>query len=210
MWMTFAMSADKIVRRLWKFLSLALIVSHLLFVSSLHAADQPANASDPINPGSFVGEAAEAVVGRVFGVEGDASDIKYHAFELNHHSPGSSLVRSLVIPGWGQHFNRQKAKGSVFFLTTLGSLYASAHLYNQSVSSYHEYQAGGVKDSSRYEDYKDQRTQSLLYGGVAAILWVVGMVDAHRNAYNPLYSKEPSVDLAFIDEEARITLKKNF
>ena len=178
---------------------------------SLVRAEPPANAMTeaPVTQ-SYVGEAAEAVVGRVFGVEGDASDIKYHVFELTHHSPVNAAARSLFVPGWGQHFNNQTAKGSILFITTVGALLGSIKLYDKSNDTHHEYESQGLKSSGLYDDYENERISALALGGVAAVLWTVGVMDAYKNAYSPLYSKNPSVDVAFGDDGARVVVRKNF
>ncbi|MCG3206217.1 MAG: hypothetical protein KCHDKBKB_02950 [Elusimicrobia bacterium] len=186
-------------------LSLSLFLS-----SSVVVAEQPLNAVDIEPHENFVGEATQAVVGRVFGVEGEASDIKYHVFELTHHSPTSAAVRSLFIPGWGQHFNQQPAKGSIFFVTTVGALLGSMHLYNKADESYQAYTSQGVQNSSLYDDYEKERLGALLLGGTAGILWVVGIFDAYRQAYSPLYSKDSSVDVALKKDGAQLIFKKSF
>lgn len=189
----------------------------LLFLSGLFVpplrAEGPANVESDVSapmPGSYVGQAAEAVVGRVFGVEGDASDIKYHVFELTNHSPASAATRSFFIPGWGQAFNNQRAKGTVFFFATVGALVGTVHMYNKAEHTYDDYKSVGARDSSLYDDYKSQRTRAIALGGVTALLWTIGVVDAYRHAYNPLYSQNPSVDVAFSDDGALIRLRKNF
>jgi len=186
---------------------LVLVLGHSVSFS----AEGPANLSTEGGARkSYVGEAVEAVVGRVFGVEGDASDIKYHVFELTQHSPLSAATRSLVVPGWGQHFNNQPAKGTIFFITTAGALVGSVRLYNESTHSYDDYKKQGVQDGPLYDDYKNQRVTALALGGVTAVLWLAGVIDAYRNAYSPLYSKNPSIDVAFINDGARLVVKKNF
>lgn len=176
----------------------------------LQAASSPANDYDTDARKPYIEEAAQAVVGRMFGVEGDISNIKYHEWELTAHSPRNAAVRSLFVPGWGQYFNRQRVKGSVLFLTTLGATMASFSLYNKSRHTYEDYKVQGSKDSSAYEDYKDQRTHSFLLGAAVAVLWSATVVDAHKNAYTTLYSKSPSLELVLTDESAGLVVKKNF
>jgi hypothetical protein len=159
---------------------------------------------------SILGQATEATAGRIFGVEGDASQIKYHEIEFTSHTPGSAATRSLLIPGWGQYFNHQKAKGTVFFLATAGTLIASVHLYRKADRSYDEYTAIGDKDGSKYDDYKRDHDRAIIFGSAAAILWVTAIFDAYHNAYKPLYSSAPTMDVAFLKDGAEVRLKKTF
>ncbi len=160
---------------------------------------------------SVVGQAAEAVVGRVFGVEGDASQIKYHVIEFTSHTPSASATRSLLVPGWGQYFNRQKTKGTVLFLTTLGAVVASSHLYSKASHEYDQYREQEDKDGSKYDDYNRDHDRAIIFGGAAALLWIASILDAYHNAYKPLYSQAPSVDVALFEEGgAQVRLKKAF
>ncbi len=174
------------------------------------AADSSASAAASSERGNYIGEAAEATVGRVFGVEGDAAEINYHVFELTSHSPANAAIRSGIIPGWGQYFNNERVKGSVLFLATLGAVVASVHLHNSAEKSYDDYQALGQKDSSLYDDYERAYTGSIVLGSAAAVLWLVGIWDAHHNAYHPLYSKNVTVDVAYADNTSQIRVKKSF
>jgi hypothetical protein len=195
----------------------------LVALATLFGTIAPVRAQDP-TPGaivasstdgasstpSVVGQAAEAVVGRVFGVEGDASNIEYHVIEFTSHTPGAAATRSLLIPGWGQFFNRQKPKGAVFFLTTVGAIVASARLYDKANHSYDQYRALGDRDGSKYDDYRRDHNRAIIFGGAAAVIWIVSIFDAYHNAYKPLYSQASSVDVAFADGGAQLRLKKTF
>jgi len=160
---------------------------------------------------SLVSEAAGATVGRVFGVEGDAGEIQYHEIEFTRHSPVASATRSLLVPGWGQYFNRQRTKGTIFFVTTVGAAFASAQVYSKARDSYDSYKATGVRDDSHYDDYRRGRKNALILGGTAVLIWAVSIVDAYRNAYKPLYSQVPTVDVALLPEGgAELRLQKGF
>jgi hypothetical protein len=164
----------------------------------------------PSQPPSVVGEAAKAVVDRVFGVEGEAADIKYHAVELSNHSPLNAGIRSALLPGWGQWFNRQPVKAAAFFtVITLGA-YGALHSYHRSNRDYDEYEAIGNRNDTSYDDYTRHRTQALILGGTAAFLYVYSIFDAYRNAYNPLWSQEPSVQLALNAGGATVEWRRRF
>jgi hypothetical protein len=160
---------------------------------------------------SFIGEATKAIGERVFGVQGDASNIEYHVVDLNNRSPENAALRSLFIPGWGQRFNRQRAKGTLFFLTTIGSIVGAVQLYNKSQDTYDEYKVRGERSSSLYDDYEEQQSQALILGGFALVLWGFSVIDAYRNAYRPLYSQNKlQLSMAWTPEETQLKVKKRF
>lgn len=171
-------------------------------------------ADDYTNPAGhpgMVGEAAKAVVGRVFGVEGDPADIQYHVIELNHHSPLSSTLRSAVLPGWGQSFNRQNTKGVLVFFGFIATAGAAVYTYRRSNNAYDDYRSKGLKNDASYDDYKNYRTQALIMGSAAGLIWAFSIFDAYHNAYRPLYSaKDTSVELAAVPGEASVVVKHAF
>jgi hypothetical protein len=159
---------------------------------------------------SIIGEAAKAAVGRVFGVKGEGGNIDYHVVELNNHSPANASVRSLLVPGWGQAFNGQRIKGVVAFLSVGAAAGGSLALFNKANQSYDHYNDLGVKDDPSYNDYKRERTQSLLLGTAAILLWVYSVVDAYHNAYNPVLTRDNSMDVAFDSKGEHLIWRRKF
>jgi hypothetical protein len=159
---------------------------------------------------SVVKEAGRAVTDRVFGVQGMAGEIDYHVVELTHHSPTSSAIRSAFVPGWGQGYNRQRVKGAILFATFAALTYGAVDQYNASKDSYDAYQARGLQNDVLYDDYESEKTRSLILGTAAVGLWVFAIVDAYRNAYNPLWSKADGVQLVVSAEGGNVVWKKSF
>jgi hypothetical protein len=202
-----------------KFLrSIRILLAASLLTPALWADDAPeADDYAPyLNPPSRgaalpgeVGEAGEAIFGRVFGVQGSGAEIKYHVFELGNRTPGNAAMRSALVPGWGQAFNQQDVKGALLFATTVGALVGSVVRYNTARHSYDDYKERGQKDGSLYNDYQDQRTQSFILGGVALFLYSYGVIDAYKNAYSSLYTKS-SVEVAMGPSDTEIVWKRRF
>lgn len=159
---------------------------------------------------SAVGEAAKAVVDRVFGVKGEAGNIDYHVVEFSKVSPMNSAVRSALIPGWGQHFNRQPVKGSVLFLSFAATTFGAFYLNSKSNHSYDDYKARGSRNDSLFDDYEDEKSQATILGIGAGLIWAFSIFDAHRNAYNSLYSRNVHVDLAYAPNETSVRVSKKF
>lgn len=156
------------------------------------------------------GEAAKAVVDRVFGVKGEAADIRYHELELSNHSPVNAGIRSTLLPGWGQWFNRQPVKAAALFLVIGAGAVGAVRTYHQSNSDYDTYKAIGSRNDSSYDDYSRHRTQALILGGATVTLWAYAVWDAYRNAYNPLWGQDPSVQLALRDDGASVQWRRRF
>ncbi len=164
---------------------------------------------------SPVKESADAIFGRILGVQDDKLDIDYYVFELTNHTPGNALFRSALIPGWGQAFNGESTKGAVIFSVFAAATAGSIFLYDSAKDKYDDYKDVGEKDSSKYDDYENLRTQSYLLGGVAVGLWIFGMADAYRHAYSPLWSKNSGFEFAYLPTrgdplQAEISWKKRF
>lgn len=155
-------------------------------------------------------EAGQAIFGRIFGVQGSGAEIEHHVFDLSNRTPTHAAVRSALVPGWGQVFNRDRIKGILFFVTTTASAVGSVLLYNDSRDSYDDYKAQGLKDSSLYDDYEDKRTQAMVLGVAAVVFYTVGIVDAYKKAYQPLYSTKSSVNLALSPTESQIIWERRF
>ncbi|MBV9079981.1 MAG: hypothetical protein JO102_02555 [Elusimicrobia bacterium] len=169
------------------------------------------NGADFIAPtGGPASEAAKAVEDRVFGVQGGAADVKYHAIELSNHSPVNAGIRSLILPGWGQWFNREPVKASALFMVTAAAGYGSYRAYNSSRNSWDTYHEHGFRADSAYDDYTRERNQALLLGGATIVLWLYSSWDAYNNAYNPLWSKAPSVEVALNPGGADVQWRKRF
>ncbi len=180
-----------------------------LLAGPLRAEDYGGGGFEPSQT-SVIGEAAKAVMDRVFGVKGEAADIKYHAIELSNHSPLNAGIRSAIVPGWGQWFNRQPVKATSLFIVVVGGVYGAVRLSHAANSSYDEYQSDGVRNGSKFDDYQRQKTQSEVLGGAAFLLWGYTIWDAYHNAYNPLWSQARSVDVALLPDGAEVEWRKRF
>lgn len=177
--------------------------------SDVYAGDPP-YATHPGGSISFVGEAAGSVVGRVFGIRGQGGDIRYHVIDLSGRSSASAAVRSALVPGWGQVFNRQSTKGALLFFTVAGAAAGSYLLHREAKDTYDEYKAIGDPDDSRYDDYKRQRTQSIVLGSAAAAIYLFSIVDAYLNPYAPYLSQSRGVRLSLGPGEGRFSFEKKF
>ena len=98
--------------------------------------------------------------------------------------PRSALLRSALLPGWGQFYNKRPLKGLFFGAAALGLL-SSAIAENRSL--------GQAQTPSEHELRADRRnTRFLFLGLVATFAGLDAYVDAHLDDF----TIEPDIDLS--------------
>jgi len=188
---------DKIIKR---FLILALLIPSISWGQGPAYTTQSGAAPE----GSVVGEAATATFHRVFGQDGKVGEIDYYVFDVYNHSPGNSALRSALIPGWGQTFNGHNVKGAVLFGAFVGSLLGAVSLNNSANDSFRDYEETGLKDGDKFDSYESKKTQSNILFAAAGLMYVFGIVDAYKNAYKPLWSKNDGFEVVFNQEDENL------
>ncbi len=91
----------------------------------------------------------------------------------------TSLIKSAIMPGWGQFDNGFSTKGSIFLGTELLLAGASLYFYDRSVYYYNKYlDATQVEDiESYYNQAVSPRQYSMIFLGLGAIVWVYNIFD---------------------------------
>ena len=106
--------------------------------------------------------------------------------------------RSLIIPGWGQFYKKQYAKGAVFLGAELASV-ASA-MYFQNRYSYNIKQSLETPILDLQIEYTNRAHKQGLYRnisiGACAAVWVLNVLDATLLDGRPRYT-ESNFDIAF-------------
>ncbi len=96
-------------------------------------------------------------------------------------SRAGAVFRSIVLPGWGQHYNREPQKAAAFAggAALLGASALAFHLLgNRDLSRYEENTPDAVPYAERAEADFRRRNLSL---GLLAGVWVVNVIDAYLN-----------------------------
>ncbi|MCL2388807.1 MAG: DUF5683 domain-containing protein [Elusimicrobia bacterium] len=114
------------------------------------------------------------------------SNGKAHAFlvraDLDEHTPTNAAIRSALIPGWGQYFNEQRAKGNVvfgvFLLTAIGAFYFNS----QAQRSFRQYERLGIAGGPLFNDYRRHRSTSQAFTFVAIASYIYAVADAYFTA----------------------------
>ncbi|MCK4806130.1 MAG: hypothetical protein KAT09_00715 [Candidatus Aegiribacteria sp.] len=99
-------------------------------------------------------------------------------------NPSAALLRSAVLPGWGQFYNDEPLKGVVFGTASLGllSLLISEHIASE--------EARNNNDDPAYQVHSQRRLDLIWYTSAA---WLFGMLDAYVDAYLYSFSTENEV-----------------
>ena len=116
----------------------------------------------------------------------DASMSAIAANAVVLRSKGDAAFRSLLVPGLGQFYNHQPAKGWIFLGTEvalIGGAVAAQVLGTQAYDDYLAYGGGGSSPTSEAQSKYDKaaslyRTRNWLIGG-AVVVWAVNVVDAY-------------------------------
>ncbi|NOQ21720.1 MAG: hypothetical protein GQ565_03580 [Candidatus Aegiribacteria sp.] len=99
-------------------------------------------------------------------------------------NPGAALLRSAVLPGWGQFYNDEPLKGILFGTLELGllSLLIAEHIASE--------EARNNNDEPAYRVHRQRRLDLIWYTSAA---WLFGMLDAYVDAYLFSFSTENEV-----------------
>lgn len=99
-------------------------------------------------------------------------------------SPRSVMLRSLVVPGWGQYYNRQYFKAALVFSAEVGLI---------ATSIYWSQKAKGTNDADLILFYENNRNTAnwFLLGTV-----LLSMLDAYVDASLADFDESPDLSLA--------------
>ena len=91
----------------------------------------------------------------------------------------SAAARSLVAPGWGQFYNRQRTKGGTLFVLAVGGAAGALVMAKRSRGSYEEYKFQGDPSGGAYNRYSRQRNLAFVSGGASLVFWALSVWDAY-------------------------------
>ncbi len=109
-------------------------------------------------------------------------------YELEAQPLNANIVKSSLIPGWGQFSTKANTKGTVILGTELVLIGTSLYFMDRSMGYYRLYQkATQVEDIEEY--YKDAQVPyqySFILMGFAGIVWIYNVFDVIQStqAYN--------------------------
>jgi hypothetical protein len=98
-----------------------------------------------------------------------------------HRNPTGALLRSAVLPGWGQFYNDEPVKGLAFGAAELGLL---GWLILENGAAEDARLSG---DDLSYQTHRQRRLDLIWYTSAA---WLLGMLDAYVDAHLYSFSSE--------------------
>ncbi len=116
-------------------------------------------------------------------LDNDSSEVSNIAV-IVRRNPSAALLRSAVLPGWGQFYNDEPLKGVVFGTLELGLL---SWLIAEHIASE---EARNNNDDPAYQLHRQRRLDLIWYTSAA---WLFGMLDAYVDAYLYSFSTENEV-----------------
>lgn len=112
-------------------------------------------------------------------VTADSGIVALEDSEIEYRSPTGALLRSAVLPGWGQFYNEQPIKGILYGIVEIGLL---VWLISENAAMDDAKEAGDIQ---AYDLHYETRLDLIWYTSGA---WLIGMLDAYVDAY--LFSVE--------------------
>ncbi|MFC1500928.1 hypothetical protein ACFL58_00565 [Elusimicrobiota bacterium] len=94
----------------------------------------------------------------------------------------NTVVRAVLLPGWGQFFNNQDTKGYIIAGGSLFFLVSSMYYGFEADKAYEKYEkAGLINDTSNdlYSDYESKNNLTQISTYTIALLWIYGIVDSY-------------------------------
>jgi len=99
-----------------------------------------------------------------------------------------NMVKSALIPGWGQYSTREYVKGHVFLGAEIVLIGLSAFYYDRAMFNYQKYlDASHILEIENYyskaqADYRN----TIVFGSIAALVWLINIYDVIQSteSYN--------------------------
>ncbi len=100
---------------------------------------------------------------------------------IEYRNPSGALLRSFVMPGWGQFYNNEPGKGLIYGAIELGLLGMIFYENDKSEYAREMYQATGLISWQNSYDFHSSLRRDFVWYTAGA--WLVGMLDAYVDAY---------------------------
>lgn len=91
----------------------------------------------------------------------------------------NALVRSILVPSWGQFFEGNSTKGYVVLCGAALSAAAAFYYSSESDKAYDDYKRVGLMNSDQYSDYTNKSNSFTLATLSLVAFWLYGIIDAY-------------------------------
>ncbi len=102
-----------------------------------------------------------------------------HIYEMDAQSIRSNLIKSAVIPGWGQFSTQSDLRGQIILGTELTLIGTALYFYDNSMTYYRKYEtASQIDEIERYYKKAQRPYQySMIFLGLASVVWAYNLFD---------------------------------
>lgn len=113
---------------------------------------------------------------------------KLQLYEMETVGFTSNLLKSAVLPGWGQFSTKQNTKASIILGAEILSLVSAYHFYNQAQRNYDLYMKADQVDeiNELWDNTSKPYSYSLMMASLAGVIWAYNVFDViiSTNEYN--------------------------
>jgi TM2 domain-containing membrane protein YozV len=101
-------------------------------------------------------------------------------YNFDEPTPANAMMRSMILPGWGQFYNGQPLKGLLFAGVEIAAVGGAFVMYSKANTTYSDYETKRTDDL--YTDYSKQIDTTNLFIYLAAAIWAGNILDAYLSA----------------------------
>jgi len=135
--------------------------------------------------------------------------------DLTRKKTKNALVRSILLPGWGQFFQGKKTKGYIIAIGAFVSAATAYYYCSEAQKSYDKYKTTGLIADGSYSDYQNKNNDAQYALISLALFWVYGIFDTTYSVPYPEKwakndSKKDGFKLAFDKGNLRLLYKRHF
>lgn len=130
-------------------------------------------------------------------------------------SPGKFVLRSLVVPSWGQFYNNETSKGLLFSLGEValigGIVYSFGQAANQKDKADLALLTGNIGQFNDFDTRKNNwKTTGLILGASAAAVWILNVIDASASTKNRYAKMRTKKGIHLLAQNDQFGLKYSF
>lgn len=136
-------------------------------------------------------------------------------YELEAHPLNANVIKSSLIPGWGQFASKASTKGTLILSTELVLIGTSVYFWDRAMTNYRLYKNATQTEEIQkyYKEAQSPHQYSQIMLGFAGIVWIYNIFDAiqttqqyntnlwreilERNNNNPVQITPDGVEVRF-------------
>lgn len=100
-------------------------------------------------------------------------------YEMDAQSVGSNMIKSAIIPGWGQFSAKQPIKGEIFLGAEIVTFGTALLFYDRAMGFYRKYETATQVDiiEDYYKKAQSQNQYAVIFSGLGLIIWAYNIYD---------------------------------